>query len=114
MRKTELPIEEIVKKWEIGVELERLVEEYGVAATTIRDKIEKYYNSCPAKRNRVLRGITIVIDYLKKGLTPEQIIETAKKSKIIIPNSVMQEAIKKVHGTIEERVTEDTGKDIDD
>ena len=41
----------------------------------------------------------LVVEYLKKGLTPEQIRDIAKSSRVIIPNSVMEKAISEVEDT---------------
>ena len=42
-KKIELPIEEIVKKWEQGVTQKELSKEYGVSDVTISKRISEYY-----------------------------------------------------------------------
>ena len=42
-KKIELPIEEIVKKWEQGVTQKELSKEYGVSRVTINKRISEYY-----------------------------------------------------------------------
>ena len=42
-KKIELPIEEIVKKWEQGVTQKELSKEYGVSEYIIRKRISEYY-----------------------------------------------------------------------
>ena len=115
-KKIELPLEEIVSKWENGATQMELADEYGTSFTTIRIRIKEHVDSSRSKviKKRIVREPSIVIDYLKRGATPEQILEIAEKNRVIIPDSVMQEAIKKAQEIPEERSPKDVGRDIDE
>ena len=126
--KKELPMEEIVSKWENGATQQELADEYGISRGTVITRINKWYEEngkekpqdavkrrrSKVMKDRVIRGPKIVIEYLKKGATPEQILEIAQKNRVIIPDSVMQEAIKKAQEIPEERIQKDVGRDIDE
>lgn len=95
----ELPVEEIIEKHQKGKTVEEIAKEYGVTTGAISKRITNYYNSSEAKGTKILKRTGIIVKYLKKGLTPEQIQEIALKSKIIIPEEIMQKAIAKVEGS---------------
>ena len=127
-KKIELPVEEIVGKWKNGTTQKELADEYGTSCGTIFKKINEWYeekekektqdavkrSNSKVIKERVIRGSKIIIEYLKKGATPEQIIEIAEKNRVVIPDSVMQEAIRKVQETSEKRIQKDIGRDIDE
>ena len=115
-KKIELPIEEIVLKWKNGTTLMELADEYETSFTTIRIRIKEHVESSRSKviKKRIVKKPSIVIDYLKRGATSEQILEIAEKNRVIIPDSVIQEAIKKAQEIPEERIPKDVGRDIDE
>lgn len=86
-----LPTEEIVSRWKKGVSKRELAEEYKVSVDTIHKRIEEYRNKMDIRR--ILKKPDIIIDYLRRGLSIEQIQETALESKVIIPEEVMEKAI---------------------
>ena len=94
-KRIELPIEEIIEKWLKGSKLSELAEEYGVSGGAISDRIDEYYSYKEREEKRVLKSASVVASYLYKGLTPDQIRETAKKSKITIPDDIMQKGIER-------------------
>lgn len=125
-RKRELPIEEIVTKWENGLTQKQIGEEYGVLPQSISHRIREYYKQTGKQKPerkikqvkkeiavdeyyqddekfngkaRVLRSFGVVVEYLKKGLTPEQIKEIAGRKNITIPEEIMQKAMAKVEGS---------------
>ena len=49
-KRIELPIEEIVKKWEQGTTQEKLSKEYGVSGFTISKRISEYYEKEEKKK----------------------------------------------------------------
>ena len=107
---SEEEIKEVVEQWEDGKTLKEIATSHGVSESMIDDKIKKH-NKTGAK---VLKATTIIVEYLKKGLKPEQIVDIARGSNIIIPENVMQDAIKKFEGTPNLRIKEDTDKGIGD
>ena len=115
-KRIELPAEEIVLKWKNGATLKELADEYRTSPATVRARIDKYVDSSGSKviKERIIKEPKIVIEHLKRGATPEQIIEIAEKNRVIIPDSVMQEAIKKAQEIPEERIPKDVGRDIDE
>ena len=98
MKKIELPIEEIVEKWEKGAIQEELSKEYGVSSSTINKMISEHYEM---KRNnerrfKVLKSSVVIVEYLRKGLTIEQIESIALKQHIIVPQKVIEKANQKI------------------
>ena len=102
--------EEIISKWENGMTEQEIAVEQKKSTYFIKKTIKNHVNQTGAK---IVRGATIVVDYLNKGLTPEQIIEVARKNNVIIPENIMQEAIKSVQDVEETRVKE-KGREIVD
>lgn len=113
-----LPMEEIIKKYETGVSQVQLAEEYNVSQSVICLRISEYYyetgkekperkksetketNSYTqeeGKKPKELRSTTIIIDYLKKGLSIEDIIEAASKRNIVIPQKLIDDALNKAN-----------------
>lgn len=130
--KKEVPIEEIVIKYESGMLQSQLAEEYNVSNTIINTRIEEYnvsqsviclriseyyyetgkekperkksgkketntYTKDEGKKLKELRSTTIIIDYLKKGLSIEDIIETASKRNVVIPQKLIDDALNKAN-----------------
>ena len=101
--KKELPIDEIVEKWEKGVTQRELTKEYGVSYRTIQSRISQYYDKNEdnekikkdEKKLKVMKSSSIIAEYLKKGLTIEQIESIALKQNIIIPQKVIEKAIQR-------------------
>ena len=101
--KIELPIDEIVEKWEKGVTQRELTKEYGVSYRTIQSRISQYYDKNEdnekikkdEKKLKVMKSSSIIAEYLKKGLTIEQIESIALKQNIIIPQKVVEKAIQR-------------------
>ena len=93
-KKIELPIEEIVEKWEKGVTQKELSKEYEVSQFTINKRISEYYEKKRnnGKRFKVLKSSSIIVEYLRKGLTIEQIESIALKQHIIVPQKVIEKA----------------------
>ena len=116
-----LPMEEIIKKYESGISQAQLAEEYNMSQSVIGIRISEYYyetgrekperkklekkeevNTEPhtqeeGKKPKELRSTTIIIDYLKKGLSIEEIIETASKRNIVIPQKLIDDALNKAN-----------------
>ena len=97
--KVKLPIEQIIQEREDGAELIELSEKYGLSESAIGQRINKYYEENNIPKSKILKTTMLVVEYLKKGLTPEQIRDIAKSSRVIIPNSVMEKAISEVEDT---------------
>ena len=101
--KKELPIDEIVEKWEKGVTQRELTKEYGVSYRTIQSRISQYYDKNEdnekikkdEKKLKVMKSSSIIAEYLKKGLTIEQIESIALKQNIVIPQKVIEKAIQR-------------------
>ena len=93
-----LPVEEIVEKWEQGTTQKELSKEYGVSDVTIKKRISEYYRKKEnnEKKLRVLKSPSIIVEYLRKGLTIEQIESSALKQNIIVPQEVIEKAIQKI------------------
>lgn len=106
-KRKELPLEEIVEKWNNGATQTQLAKEYNVSCSTISKSITEYYNNGSINKNRILKGTGIVVDFLKRGLTVEQIIEIARKNKVIIPESVIKESIEEVQKITKEKIKEE-------
>lgn len=98
LTKIKLPIEDIIKKYESGINELTLAEEYNVAHSTISKRMAKFYNENGRKTPRILRNISIIVDYLERGLTIEKIIEIALNKNIIIPQDIIDDALNKVNG----------------
>lgn len=108
-QKIELSIDEIVKKWEEGSTQTELAKEYGISLTTISSRISEYnrekeiktkllnYESAEnnGKKLKIIRSSSIIAEYLRKGLTIEQIESIALKQNIIIPQKVVEKAIQR-------------------
>ena len=89
-----LPIEEIVEKLEKGVTQKELSKEYGVPQRCISERICEYYEEKKdnEKKFKVLKSSAVIVEYLKKGLTIEQIESIALKQHIIVPQKVIEKA----------------------
>ena len=108
-QKIELSIDEIVKKWEEGSTQTELAKEYGISLTTISSRISEYnrekeiktkllnYESAEnnGKKLKIMRSSSIIAEYLRKGLTIEQIKNIALERNIIIPQKVIEKAIQR-------------------
>ena len=110
-QRIELPIEEIVKKWERGITQKELSKRYGVSKSTINKRISKYYQKKKRKKNeekkaKILRNSSIIVEYLRKGLTIEQIESIASKQNIIVPQEVKEKAIQKIEQLKENKTNE--------
>ena len=110
-QRIELPIEEIVKKWERGITQKELSKRYGVSKSTISKRISKYYQKKKRKKNeekkaKILRNSSIIVEYLRKGLTIEQIESIASKQNIIVPQEVKEKAIQKIEQLKENKTNE--------
>ena len=97
-RRINLPVDEIVKKWGQGITQKELSKEYGVSDATIKKRISEYYRKKEnnEKKLRVLKSSSIIVEYLRKGLTIEQIESSALKQNIIVPQEVIEKAIQKI------------------
>ena len=93
-----LPIEEIVEKYKNGIDEFFLADEYGVSYSTILKKIKKFYENKNDLKPKRVRSATIILEYLKKGLTIEQILEIAENKNIIIPENIINIALNKIKG----------------
>ena len=107
----ELPIDEIVEKLKNGQSKSKLASDYHTSIKTMIGKVEEHKG---VEKLRVVRSSNIIVEYLKKGLSPEEIIETAEKKNVLIPDSVMQKAVKKAEGIPNVRIKEEAGRGIDD
>ena len=94
-RRKEIPIEEIVEKWKNGVPSQQLAEKYGVSYLTILSRINEYHKM-NTNKNKILKNKEILIEYLEKGLSEQQIKDIAKSKKITIPDNIMNQANKEV------------------
>jgi len=96
-REKEIPILEVIEKYERGISELIMAKEYNVAYTTILRKIKKYYKESGKKEPKKLRSESVIVKYLKKGLTIEKILETASKKNVIIPQDIIINALNKVN-----------------
>jgi len=92
-KKIKLPIEEIVKRYENGDCIENIAKEYETSYANIDRRIKEYYKEKGEKAPRILRSSSVVQEYLKKGLTKEEIIQIALKKNIIIPQKLIDAEI---------------------
>ena len=97
-QKISLPIEEVVEKWKQGYTQEELSKEYGVSEKTISESISEYYEEKRdnEKKFKVLKSSSVIVEYLIKGLTIEQIKLIALKKHIIVPEKVIEKAKQKL------------------
>ena len=74
-KKIELPIEEIVKKWEQGVTQKELSKEYGVSDVTIRKRISEYYEKEEKEKpkKRIELPIEEIVKKWKQGVTQKEL-----------------------------------------
>ncbi len=93
-----LLIEEIVEKWEQGATYKELSKEYGVSRHLISERICEYYEKKRdnEKKFKVLKSSSVIVEYLRKGLTIEQIESIALKQHIIVPQKVIKKANQKI------------------
>ena len=91
-----IPVEEIINQRENGMEITELAEKYEVSGNTIDRRIDKYYEERKTPRPKILKSTSVITEYLKKGLTPEQIREIATQSGVIIPDDVMKKGIEAI------------------
>lgn len=89
----ELPIEEVIKKYENGFSTKELSISYNISFQTINTRINNYYKEKGIKTPRQLRSVTVISDFLSKGLSIDEIVETAKKRNIIIPQHIIDSAL---------------------
>ena len=89
----DIPVEEIITQRENGVEITELSEKYVVSGNTIERRIDRYYEERKINKPKILKSASVITEYLKKGLTPEQIREIAKQSGVIIPDEIMKKGI---------------------
>ena len=94
---------------EISATQTELAKEYGISLTTISSRISEYnrekeiktkllnYESAEnnGKKLKIMRSSSIIAEYLRKGLTIEQIKNIALKRNIIIPQKVIEKAIQR-------------------
>ena len=74
-KKIELPIEEIVKKWEQGVTQKELSKEYGVSDVTISKRISEYYEKEEKKKTkqRIELQIKEIVKKWEQGNTQKEL-----------------------------------------
>lgn len=98
-RTIELPIEEVIRKYEQGISKTDLSKEYQVQTSMISLRIKEYYTKQGKKMPRQLKAVDVVEDYLKRGLTIEQIKEAASKRNVIIPESLINIALNNIRAS---------------
>lgn len=106
--------EHIIKEYENGKKQTYLAKKYGISKSTISKIIQKYYlenelkvhkkKEIPVenkekrqKEPKKLRSATVIVEYLKKGLTIQEILETASKKNVIISQEIINTALNKVN-----------------
>lgn len=118
--KIELPIDEVVEKWKQGATQSELEKEYGVSISTINTRISEYNEKKEietklskhknvennGEKLRIVKSSSIIAEYLRKGLTIQQIESIALKRNIIIPQKVIEKAIQKNKQLEEKRAKE--------
>ena len=87
-RKRELPIEEIIMKYENGTSRENLAEEYKVSMHIINSRIAKYYRE-NGKKERELPIEKIIQEY-ENGITQMQLADKYKRPQSTISKKIME------------------------
>ena len=102
-KKRELPIKEIVEKYENGISTRDLGIEYGITSVTIDRRLNEYYKNSGKKVPRILKSMTVIEEYLKKGMSIEEIVEIASNRNIIIPKALVDKVLNNKNIADEER-----------
>lgn len=92
-----LDISEIIKQYEDGESVQDIADGQESYPTKVRRYINRYYASKNMKTPKILTEDKYVVDYLKKGLSIEDIIKVAKSLNIIIPPKIIESALQQVH-----------------
>lgn len=92
-----IPMDDVIRKFENGITQAQLGRDYNLDAVTIGGRLDKYYQAQGEKKPRVLTNIKLIAEYMKKGLTIDQICETAESKNIIIPHHIIEKAIDKIN-----------------
>lgn len=95
LKRIELPMNEIINKYETGTRVSELVNEYNLAKSTMIKRIREYYKE--NKNVKRLENEAVIVEFLKKGLTIQEILETALKKNVIIPEEIISLALDKVN-----------------
>lgn len=88
-KRIEIQIERIVEKYENGTSISELAEEYRISYNTINGRLKSYYAAEQRKVPRVLKSLSLIEEYLEKGLTIEEITQIASNKNIIIPQDLI-------------------------
>ena len=92
--KVQIPLEDIVKKYEAGINLEKIAKEYEVSYFVISNRLKAYYEEKGREIPKILKSLNIVKKYLRKGIKMEEIIEAAAKNNVIIPQELINKCLK--------------------
>lgn len=96
-KRKELPISEIAKEYESGVSQIELAEKYEISNLIISTRLKEYYKDLGRITPKILKSPDLVINFLNRGLTIEQIIEVADSKDIIIPQHIMNIALSEMN-----------------
>lgn len=96
-KRKELPIDEIVEQYEDGISQIELAQKYETSNMIISARIKEYYKNLGKKTPRILRTPSLVINFLNRGLTIQQIMEVADSKDIIIPQHIMDIALSQMN-----------------
>ena len=91
-KKIELPIEEIVKKWEQGVTQKELSKEYGVSDVTISKRISEYYEKEEKKKTkqRIELQIKEIVKRWEQGTTQKKLSKEYGVSRVTISKRISE------------------------
>ena len=104
-KKIELPIEEIVKKWEQGVTQKELSKEYGVSRVTINKRISEYYEKEEKgkPKQRIELPIEEIVKKWERGITQKELSKRYGVSKSTINKRISKYYQKKKRKKNEEK-----------
>lgn len=92
-----IPMDDAVRKFENGITQAQLGRDYNLDAVTISGRLDKYYQAQGEKKPRILTNIKLIAEYMEKGLSIDQIMESAENKNIIIPHHFIEKAIEKIN-----------------
>ena len=94
LKNIKLPIEEIVKKYENGINIENIAKECGASCYAIDSILQKYYKQNGKRVPRVLKSRKIIEGYLKRGITMEEIRKIALRKDVVISQDIIDGYLK--------------------
>ena len=88
--KIEIPIDEIVKKWEQGTIQTELAKEYGVSVTTINKRIAEYYEKIGKPKLKIKLPINEIARKWEQGSAKTKLAKEYDVSLYIINSSISE------------------------